>query len=232
VTRVLVVNADDFGRSHPINLGVALAHDHGIVTSASAMVCWSAAEDAAELTRERPTLGVGLHFDLGEWEPGETGWQCVYERAPRTEDAVTEELEEQLARFAELFERPPTHLDSHQHVHRKEPVRSVLLRAGRKLGVPVRELTDGIVYRGDFHGRTQQDAPLPGAISVDSLLGLFASLPAGVTELGCHPGVEAEVASRYAAERPLELETLCDARVRAAVEVEGITLRSFAFEQP
>ena len=39
-------------------------------------------------------------------------------------------------RFAALLGRDPTHLDSHQHVHRREPVRSVLLELGCRAGRP------------------------------------------------------------------------------------------------
>jgi hypothetical protein len=159
-------------------------------------------------------------------------WRCVYERAPQDGRGGGRGARKLPARFAELFGRSPTHLDSYQHVDRNEPVGSVLLGAGRELGVPVRELTDSIVYRGDFHGRTHADEPSPGAITVESLLQLFTSLPAGVPELGCHPGAEAAVASGYGAERPLEPNALCDPRVRAAVQAEGITLRSFAVEGP
>ena len=35
--RVLVVNADDFGRSPGVNRGVILAHEEGIVTSDGSM---------------------------------------------------------------------------------------------------------------------------------------------------------------------------------------------------
>jgi chitin disaccharide deacetylase len=228
VTRVLIVNADDFGRSHRINLGIVRAHDHGIVTSASAMVCWPAAEEAADLAGERPALAVGLHFDLGEWQLVDGSWRAVYERVPQEADAVEAELETQMQRFRALFGRAPTHLDSHQHVHRKEPARMVLLRAGHELGVPVREVSGGIVYRGDFHGRSRMGDPLPEAIRPASLLRVLSSLAPGVTELSCHPGAEVEHDSRYAEERPRELEVLCDPRFRAALTTGGIALRSFA----
>jgi predicted glycoside hydrolase/deacetylase ChbG (UPF0249 family) len=224
--RVLIVNADDFGRSHGINSGVALAHDEGIVTSASAMVHWPAAEEAAELARERP-LGVGLHVDLGEWAYGDGEWRVVYERAAGDEAAVAEEVDAQLTRFRMLFAREPTHLDSHQHVHRNEPLRSILLEAGRRLGIPVRDLTPGIVYRGDFYGQTAEGEPLPDAIAVEALLELLSSLPPGITELGCHPASAPEAESSYAAERVEELRVLCDPRVEAAVHAEGIERRSF-----
>ncbi|PYI83222.1 MAG: hopanoid biosynthesis associated protein HpnK, partial [Verrucomicrobia bacterium] len=62
--RRLIVNADDFGRSHSINQAVVRAHREGILTSASLMVNEAAAEEAAALAREHPQLGVGLHLTL------------------------------------------------------------------------------------------------------------------------------------------------------------------------
>ncbi len=65
--RGLIVNADDYGRSSGINRGVIKAHESGIVTSASLMVRWPAAVEAAEYCRDRPDLSLGLHVDLAEW---------------------------------------------------------------------------------------------------------------------------------------------------------------------
>ncbi len=227
MTPVLIVNADDFGRSHTINRGVALAHENGIVTSASAMVRWPAADEAADLARAHPMLSIGLHVDLCEWRYRDGEWEVVYEVASGDHRAVTSEVEAQLTRFVSLFGREPTHLDSHQHMHREEPVRSILVEAGRRVGIPVRDCTPGIVYRGDFYGQSAQGEQLPDAITVESLLRVLSTLPSGVTELGCHPAAEPELSSSYATERPEELRVLCDPRIRAAVEAEGIELRSF-----
>src|SRR6266705_6008158 len=62
--RRLIVNADDFGRSHSINEAVIRAHKEGILTSASLMVNEPAFEEAVELAKANPTLGVGLHLTL------------------------------------------------------------------------------------------------------------------------------------------------------------------------
>src|SRR4051812_20999413 len=62
--RRLVVNADDFGRSHSINRAVIEAHQRGILTTASLMVNGPAADEAVALAREHPCLGVGLHLTL------------------------------------------------------------------------------------------------------------------------------------------------------------------------
>src|SRR5262245_1017534 len=62
--RRLIINADDFGRSHSINEAVVRAHREGILTSASLMMSEPATEAAVALARENPQLGIGLHLTL------------------------------------------------------------------------------------------------------------------------------------------------------------------------
>src|SRR5262249_16709084 len=122
--RCLIVNADDFGQSPGVNRGVIAAHERGIVTSASLMVRWPAAAEAAAYARTHPDLGLGLHLDLGEWTYREGSWVARYLVAvPDDARAVSDEVGRQLAAFRSLVGRDPTHLDSHQHVHREDPVR-------------------------------------------------------------------------------------------------------------
>jgi predicted glycoside hydrolase/deacetylase ChbG (UPF0249 family) len=226
--RVLIVNADDFGRSVGVNRGIIQAHERGIVTSASLMVRWPDAEQAAAHARG-DSLSVGLHLELGEWIYRDGQWHACYEVvAPLTADAVRGEISSQLERFERLMGRPPTHLDSHQHVHFAEPTRSALVLAAERLGVPVRGCTPGIRYSGGFHGQDGRGLPFPEAITVEALTGEIERLEAGVTEMGCHPATHADHDSTYGAERVQELETLCDPRIRAAIARSGVSLRSFA----
>jgi predicted glycoside hydrolase/deacetylase ChbG (UPF0249 family) len=218
---VLIVNADDFGFSTGVNHGVIQAHERGIVTSTTLMVRGEAAAQAAASAGDHPTLDVGLHLDLGEWEFVAGEWRIRYQVVDADDPvAVAEEVEAQLVLFEQLLGRPPSHLDSHQHVHRSGPARVSLTAAGERLGVPVREVTRGIRYTGAFYGQSGKGDPFPEAISAAALATLVAGLPAGVTELGCHPGL-GEVDSVYGPEREIELATLCDPSVRAAVEAAG-----------
>lgn len=220
MTRILIVNADDFGRSSGINRGIVRAHDEGIVTSTSAMVRRPAAGEAAALADERPRLGIGLHVDLSDWGQRSGDGNVVYRISPDDAESIRAEVDAQLDRFRALFGRQPTHVDSHHHLHVEEPVRSILVALGRALGVPVRDCTSGIVYREEFYGR--------GAITRDAIVRLIDSLPPGIAEVGCHPAAEPEPGSAYSEERPLELAVLCDPEVRAALDARGIALRSFA----
>ena len=233
--RLLIVNADDFGQSGGVNRGVARAHEEGIVTAATVMVRWPAAEEAAVYVRRRPGFDVGLHLDLGEWHYVDGDWWPRYEVVDTADaTAVEAEVGAQLDAFGRLFDRDPSHLDSHQHVHRHEPVRSALRRVGERLGVPVRDFNRAVHYRGDFYGQDGRGWPVPDAITANSLIRLLEELPDGVTELGCHPGErgDQELQSTYHAERASEVATLCDARVRAAIDRLGIRLATFADVAP
>ena len=225
--RRLIVNADDFGRSPAINRGILRGHREGIVTSTSLMVRYEAAAQAAAQARACPQLGVGLHLDLGEWEHRDGEWHSVYDVASTGDQAAVEaELERQLGEFERLVGAPPTHIDSHQHVHRDEPVRSVAQCAAQALGVPLRH-APGVRYCGAFYGQGRRGEPLHELIGADTLIDLLGALPRGVVELACHPAEAVDFESSYAAERPVELRALCDPRVRAALRAHGIELCSF-----
>src|SRR5918999_4014414 len=100
MTRRLIVTADDFARSAGVNRGIVEAFENGIVTSASLMVRWPAAAEAAEYARRRTALAVGLHVDLGEWLYHDGTWEPVYEVvSPNDAQAVEAEVSRQLERF-------------------------------------------------------------------------------------------------------------------------------------
>ena len=226
--RLLIVNGDDFGRTPGINRGIARAHEQGILTSASLMVRWPAAVEAAAYARKRPELSVGLHLDLGEWAYRDARWETVYSVVPMEDGAaVADEVSVQLDSFRSLVGRWPTHVDSHQHVHMREPVRSVLLDAVSPLGIPTRACGTTVDHCGDFHGQSGRGEPWPEGITVDALVRLLEALPPGVTELSCHPGEGNDFASTYRFERTTEVSVLCDPRVQAAVSEYGVQLTSF-----
>lgn len=226
--RRLIVNADDFGLSAGVNRGIAQAHEHGILTSASLMVRAGHAEAAVAYAQAHPALSVGLHVDLYEWHYTGEHWVAAYEVVDAEDDAeVGAEVAAQVERFCALTGAEPTHLDAHQHAHRSEPAKSIVLELGRRLGIPVRGFTPGLRYEGGFYGQSGKGEPWPEGISVDALCALLRALPRGATELGCHPAIDDESGSSYCAERTVETATLCDPRVRDALREEGIALRSY-----
>jgi predicted glycoside hydrolase/deacetylase ChbG (UPF0249 family) len=227
--RILIVNADDFGLSNGVNEGILRALNEGILRSTSLMVRAPAAYEAAKLAQAHPALGVGLHFDIGEWTFRNGSWEPLYLRvSPDDSDALEAELSAQLERFEALAGRAPTHVDSHQHVHQREPLRSIVLRRLGETGIPVRHVTRHAVYCGDFYGQDERGAPVSGRLSTRFLSQLIGSLTSPVTELCCHPAARVDFEGSYKEERLEELRVLCDPVLSAAIDEAGLELGSFA----
>jgi len=224
--RCLIVNADDLGLSPAVNEGIFVAHERGIVTSATLMVRQAAAPMAAAALPARPGLGVGLHLDLGQWDYAAGEWMQAYSRCDtESADAVEAECRAQLDLFRRLLGRDPTHLDSHQHVHLSEPTATVVAGIADELGVPLRGRE--VRYEGGFYGQSGRGEKYPEGIEAASLIALIGSLPAGWSEVGCHPAAGPVPESSYDSERVVELRTLCDPQVRRALAGAGVVLRSF-----
>ncbi len=69
MTRVLIVNADDFGLAECVNRGIEKAHREGILTSATLLSNGPAFSDAVERIGRAADLGVGLHLNLLRGRP-------------------------------------------------------------------------------------------------------------------------------------------------------------------
>lgn len=205
--RRLIVNADDLGFTSGINRGIVEAHERGIVTSASLMVDRPAAAEGGAIARRTPALSVGLHAVLDH-----------HEELTVAPADCRDELSRQLARFEELVGAPPTHIDSHHHVHRDERIHVAFAEFADEHRLPMRERT--VPHCPDYYGAS--------AIGVDNLLELLSRLEEGDSELGCHPGYADGLVSRYTLEREDELRALTDPRVRASLadfEIELIGWR-------
>ncbi len=229
--KYLIVNADDFGLSEGVNRGIIETAEHGILTSASLMVRQPAASQAANWARQNPSLSIGLHLDFGEWVLRDGEWVPLYS-VVSTEDAteVAREISKQLAEFQRLMGRPPTHIDSHQHVHRQEPARGIVLDLANSIGAPVRDFTPHIRNCGDFYGQDGEGQPIPGALTCNGLENILSGLGPGITELGCHPGYGEGLATVYRRERAQEVAVLCAPKTREFLREQQIKLCSFALK--
>jgi predicted glycoside hydrolase/deacetylase ChbG (UPF0249 family) len=214
--RKLVVNADDFGFTRDVNLGIIEAHRDGILTAATLMATGAAFEDAVRLARENPALDIGCHLVL----VGSPGFP---ESVPQLVRAVAlgkirvhHELSAQVRRILDAGLKP-THLDTHKHTHLLPPVLDAVARISQDFSIPwVRRPFDfplhanraawakravshtfGLV-RGRFetvlsrHGCRSTDHfagfQITGDYGAPELAALIRSLPEGSTEFMCHPG--------------------------------------------
>jgi predicted glycoside hydrolase/deacetylase ChbG (UPF0249 family) len=131
---MLIINADDWGRSVG-ETDVALKCYHGArITSVSAMMFMVDSERAAELAKEND-LDVGLHLNFTEpftrgnssaelrerhegiirYLLGNKYAQLLYN--PFLRRAFSYSYESQAGEFARLYGRRPSHIDGHHHMH-------------------------------------------------------------------------------------------------------------------
>jgi chitin disaccharide deacetylase len=218
--KYVIVNGDDLGLSPGVTRGILEAYEHGVVTSTSLLVDRVASAAAADAVRNTPALSVGLHVDLADADG-----RPVVDLADTA--ACRMEVERQVECFAQLVGRLPTHLDSHRNIHRRPQAGPAFREVSVRQGLPLREHALP-AYVSSFYGQWDGSTH-PEQIGVDGLIRILAGLPAGWSEVGCHPGyVDGDLRSSYRREREIELETLLDPRVREAAATLDITFVSFA----
>ncbi len=245
--RTLIVNADDFGLTGAVSRGILEAGRRGIVTSTTAIVN-RPIDPALVAELVASGLGVGLHLNLTLGAPvsdprrvaslvdGEGRFiRDAREAAARArKDEARIELGNQIDAFRRLFGRFPTHLDSHHHVGRHEPILELVLDFAVAIRVPVRSQDDGVraaarrlEVRTPDHFMGESGAE--PYWSAERVLEDLRALPGGVTEFMTHPGYfDDDLAySRYGRQRETEIVGLTDPRARALVERERIRLAHF-----
>jgi predicted glycoside hydrolase/deacetylase ChbG (UPF0249 family) len=146
----LIVNADDFGLTSGVNRAIAELHAAGVLTSATLMARAAATDEAIEIARSTPTLGVGCHVVLVDGEPVSDGLKTLAAdgklyRTPAeflkklyTGGIQVEEIErESRQQIAALMQRGVTltHIDTHKHMHMFPRVLQSVLRAARACGI-------------------------------------------------------------------------------------------------
>ncbi len=131
---MLIINADDWGRSRAETDAAFDCYAAGRITSASAMVFMEDSERAAE--RAKPAgVDVGLHLNLSQKFTGKTGSKLLSEYHYRIVRFLTLSkyslllynpmlrkqfryvYQAQAEEFHRLYGKPPSHVDGHQHKH-------------------------------------------------------------------------------------------------------------------
>lgn len=150
----LIVNADDFGLTAGVNRAIVELHRRGLLTSATLMACAEASDEAVEMAKATPTLGVGCHVVLVDGEAA-LGSAQIPTLAPAVDGRLRPSLgkfvrdlltgriaggdieAEAHAQIARLQGRglTLTHVDTHKHTHMFAAVLRPLLRAARRCGI-------------------------------------------------------------------------------------------------
>jgi chitin disaccharide deacetylase len=131
---LLILNADDWGGWERATDAILACFEKGRVNSASAMVFMADSERGARLAKDRG-LDVGLHVNLNQDFSGRNCpasvrksqdrirrflgcsryAQLVYNPFLRRE--FRNVFQAQFEEFAQLYGRPPSHIDGHRHMH-------------------------------------------------------------------------------------------------------------------
>ena len=245
--KVLIVNADDFGLTPGVSRGILEAHRNGIVTSTTLLVNREI-PPAQRDELQASGLGVGVHLNLTLGTPVSNPRRVpslvdaegrfirdAREAAARARiDEARIELGSQIDAFRKIMGRFPTHLDTHHHVGRHDPILDLVLDFARALKVPVRSQDAAVRTAARRLGLRTPDhfmgesGPEP-YWSRERTLEHLAGLPTGLSEFMTHPGYfDDDLAySRYGRQRETELAGLTDPECRRAVERHGIQLAHF-----
>ncbi len=130
--RQIFVTADDFGASPEVNAAIIRAYKEGILRYASLLVDAPAAKAAAELARQNPGLGVGLHLNLCDSNPALYGLKYFF--LPSWRKRLEPEIKRQMEKL-KSFGINPTHADGHINIHIHPVIFPALLSVCKKLGV-------------------------------------------------------------------------------------------------
>jgi len=156
-TRLLIVNADDFGLTDGVCRAIVRAHREGIVTSTSALAVGPAFHRCASMLDDVPELGVGVHLAaVGEDPPllsareiptlvdarGRLAlsWRQFLPRMALHRidlaDVEREFTAQGEATRAAVGAGRLTHLDTHQHLHLWPRIDALVCRLARQWQVP------------------------------------------------------------------------------------------------
>ena len=166
----LIVNADDFGLHTLINQGIIKGHREGFITSTSIMPSAPAYEEAVELAKANPSLGIGIHLTLvggvapvlpaskistlldgqGLFLPDYVAFaKRFYTGGVRTAELEAElraQIEKALASGIKI-----THIDSHQHTHVLPGLNRLVIKLCNEYNIKRERIPkEGYTFSGGF----------------------------------------------------------------------------------
>nr|WP_207750466.1 carbohydrate deacetylase [Clostridium butyricum] len=148
----MIINADDFGYSKAVNLGIMESHINGVLTSTTLMANMPDVDHAVSLLKDMPNLCVGAHLTLTCGKPmlGEKVSTLIKENGYflKLEDVenkvvqmdISEIYEEWKTQIRYLLNKGVnlSHIDSHHHVHTFKEHEEIIKVLSEEFNLPVR----------------------------------------------------------------------------------------------
>lgn len=237
----MIINADDFGYCRAVNYGILDAHLNGVLTSTTLLTNTPGFQHAAALSKEYPTLGVGLHLNIAFGRPltngrsltGKDGFFIKPKDLPFSHiylaEEILTELEAQYLLFIKVMDKKPTHLDSHLFTTDNNPVMAGAARTlAEKYRLPLRNHDiSGFTHVDFIQFRTYQENP--GLSYVYDHLDDISARP--YVELMSHPAyVDSYLlqSSSYNLQRLAELDFLISVKTKGMLQKYSIELINYS----
>lgn len=243
---LLIVNADDFGYCSAINLGIIESYQQGILSSTTLMVDMPGFDQAIQLAKENPGLGVGVHLTLTAQKPVRSDVPTLvddqgnfhklnfYEKDFMIdEDELYKEWKTQIDKvIANGVE--PDHLDSHHHVHTIGNITKVFEQLAKEYNLPVRgnyKKTTKIKSANRFFSNFDSIGRTKGIWKPYEVHNLVEDVEQfGSVEAMCHPGyLDATVFenSSLTVNRTYTMRELKNPFYKTLFEQKGIVLGTY-----
>jgi predicted glycoside hydrolase/deacetylase ChbG (UPF0249 family) len=216
--RLLIINADDFGRSHACNAGILRSLTEGVVSSTTLMVPCPWALHAMQMLSDYPALSFGIHLTvisdvpLYRWGSltakeqvpsliDETGFFYRYERIP--EFLAQVKLSELEAEFRAQIEvvlaasLKPTHLDWHcLYNGSRADIFEMTVKLAKAYGLAVRVFDPSTGEALRRQGLPTNEHQVVDTFKLDIagksawLEDALRELPIGLSEWAAHPALD------------------------------------------
>lgn len=170
----LIINADDFGLTEGVNQAIIDLAAIGTLSSTTVMVNMPFANQAIKL-KECPSFSIGLHFNLTEGKPISNVQKCSslvdaegnfytystfikkLKNGAIKQEHILEELQAQYNKLTEILNCSPSHIDSHQNIHKQMQVAKILIHFSNqkapqklKLRLPKRYLVNNYGFTSNL----------------------------------------------------------------------------------
>lgn len=153
----IIINSDDFGLSKGVNEATIKACKLGALYSTTALVGAPDIMHAVKLSKDCYDLNIGIHLsfdyfkcfskhpDLMNEDGNLINDKSMFKRQVDV-DVLVEEFDMQIKEFKHLFNKLPTHIDSHHHAHlESESCMKAALIIADRYNLPIRGLNGSYV---------------------------------------------------------------------------------------
>ncbi len=157
--KYLITNADDFGYRSDISKAIIDSFRSGVLTSTTILINFISKEDLLLAQNVSSSLGFGLHLNITSGSPLTENWLKKYGEFSRPKrnlpeqfnreqwldyfknyhpDDIYSEYKCQIEKFIALFNKLPTHLDSHHYTSSLPNSFEAFITIAQEYKLPVR----------------------------------------------------------------------------------------------